>query len=174
MPTPDHGTRGRYRAGCHCDKCKAWKADDTAKYRAAKRGGIPAAETARATPKRARPTRAKEGAPSRADSATPPTRIAGPIERELTEALEQLGDTTSPWTKTLRATALGYAKAIDEATPEVVARLMPQLLGNLERLGLDPEPPKRPAAAPPPAGGTNPEGQVADDDDPAAGIRRVG
>ncbi|MDQ1111174.1 hypothetical protein QE418_000622 [Microbacterium testaceum] len=60
--TPEHGTRPRYRAGCRCDACRAWKTKDQAEYRERKRaaaGGEPAAEAAPAPDVRARPTREK-------------------------------------------------------------------------------------------------------------------
>jgi hypothetical protein len=54
-----HGTRAMYRAGCKdgvggrpCVKCRKWKADDTAKYRASNGGST----TGKRAPKRARPT----------------------------------------------------------------------------------------------------------------------
>lgn len=52
---PEHGTRARYRAKCGCEKCKKWKADDTAAYRARKAERDGKTPPKRAT-KRARPT----------------------------------------------------------------------------------------------------------------------
>ncbi|MBQ9916083.1 MAG: hypothetical protein IJO71_02655 [Microbacterium sp.] len=58
--TSEHGTRARYRAGCRCDDCREWKADDQAAYRARKRpadAAAPAVEVAPAPVVRARPQR---------------------------------------------------------------------------------------------------------------------
>lgn len=73
--TPEHGTRPRYRAGCRCAKCRAWKTKDQAEYRERKRAaaaGEPVAETVPAPEVRARPTREKR------PTAEPETR---PVER---------------------------------------------------------------------------------------------
>lgn len=56
--TPEHGTRARYRAGCRCDLCKKWKADDNAKYRPAKAPAIADAKPAKRA-QRARPQHAE-------------------------------------------------------------------------------------------------------------------
>jgi hypothetical protein len=163
MATLAHGTRGAYRGGCRCLKCKAWKAEDIRKYRErrAAGGAAPRVAVQAKTPANVgRPTTAVKGA-----------RIPGEIERELRTAFKTIADDGNPWTKPLQMSALKLASSADEATPEVAARLIPQLLAMLERLGLTPQPPSRPGSGARTA--NNQLDGVPDDDDAAfiAGLR---
>ena len=137
MPALRHGARSGYRGGCTCDRCRAWNADRMAKYRARKAGKPE-------PPARRAGTRSTRGATS-TTTARPPRRIPGELERNLTDSLATLGDRDNPWTATLRSTALALARSIDEAEASAIPRIVPQLMGVLERLGLDPE---KPAASP--------------------------
>ncbi|UUE19335.1 hypothetical protein [Microbacterium sp. J1-1] len=88
---PEHGTRGRYRMKCGCAKCRKWKADDTAAYRARKAERDGTAPTKRAA-KRARPT--SESRPT--DHRPAPTARAASgddLVRIIEAAIFDAGDT---------------------------------------------------------------------------------
>lgn len=165
-----HGTRAAYRSGCKCTPCRAWKASDTAAYRAARRGESPAPAPA----KRTRKAPTKEGRPTTPKTGAGTARIPGAIERDLDAALTAIAPTLSPWTKPLMSIALTQAKAADEATPEVVPRIIPQLIATLERLGLETLAASRPMPA---TKQSTPQLDGVPDDDDAdflAGITRAG
>ena len=134
--TPEHGTRPRYRAGCRCDACRAWKTKDQAEYRERKRaaaGGEPVAEAAPAPEVRARPTREKRptrpvvvtvGAPDFDDQVRSALSVRRPV---LGDELAQLIDD-----------ALWDASG-DSATASIVAAAAIRDAGWVHRDSLSPE-----------------------------------
>lgn len=156
-----HGVKAGYESGCRCEKCKGWNREKARKYRAAKRaaeGKPPAARVALST---VGVTRAP---------AAPPRRILGELEKSVADDLTAHA-AESPWTATLMATALAFARAIDD-DPATVARNAPQLFGVLERLGLTPAAPAKPQTPDLPAG--NDLGGLDDDAQFVAGLRTAG
>lgn len=125
VSTHDHGTRGRYRAGCRCDACRQWKSDDNAKYRTPK------------TPKT--PERSPDEPPPEtpaADSPQSPHR-PGAMEKAVAVDLESIeAATPEPGLlfNTLRAAAVALAREIDSFGSTSKAPLVKQLLEVMSKL----------------------------------------
>lgn len=89
---PPHGTRGRYRLKCGCDKCRKWKSDDMAAYRERKRAAEAGESTSEGAP-RARPTRATRPTRPRAEAGVADPERAVSVRRPgLDDPLAQMID----------------------------------------------------------------------------------
>ncbi|MEV7874515.1 hypothetical protein [Microbacterium sp. NPDC089188] len=142
--TPEHGGRARYRAGCRCSECRAWKTNDQAAYRERKRvaaGGEPVVEAAPAPEVRARPTREKR--PTRAVVVA----VGAPdFDEQVRAALTVRRPASDDELAQLIESALWDAHG-DSATASVVAADAIRAAGWIHRDSVDPLEILEPSAA---------------------------
>lgn len=143
--TPEHGTSGRYSAGCRCDDCRRWKADKQAAYRDRKRAKE-TGEPIPPKPKRPRSTGAPRSTPGathglsdsdidRALDGLEEMFSAGPIEAAAREALTDPKDAA---TRLRHELVFRGARSLDDpknaryfaSTVEAVRRVLADLIAG--------------------------------------------